>query len=344
VALIDRIRRSSGVILSSPVLGLPCLDLVQPVHDQAVLRTVDGADDLITGLDVVARSPGRLTCRIDGPLEELHELRLFSSLAVLVPDVASVLRSAAVGVVSALRSDAPLRFRIAPGVSQPDLLRAALVGELGWIEDGSDWSVNFVDGPDGWEAEIGPFHWSRRFGRFERLPWSTKPVVAEVLVRLAKLQPGGRVLDPFCGTGTLLAAAGSTGHPLTVLGSDLDPRAIAIARANLGSLKVSAHLTVASAEQIEQPDGSIDRVIANLPFGKLVGSHTGNTRLYPAALREIARVLQPTGRAALLTDDKRLFEAAVAGTKSLKIVRRRMLTYGGVTPTAYVLTRTRPRR
>ncbi len=325
--------------MSSPVLGLPCLDLVQPVHDDAVLRTVDGVDDLITGPDVVSRSPGRLVCRLDGSLQDLYDLRLFNSLAVLVPDIASVLRSAASGVISALRSDAPLRFRIAPSVQEAEILRAAL-GELGWIEDGSDWSVNFVDGTAGWEAEIGPFHWSRRFGKLERLPWSTKPVVAEVLVRLAKLQPGDRVLDPFCGSGTLLVAAGAAGRQ--VIGSDIDPRAIAMARSNLGN--VAAQLTVASAEQLEHPDGSIDRVIANLPFGKLVGSHTGNTRLYPAALREIARVLRPTGRAALLTDDKRLFEAAVAGTKSLKIVRRRMLTYGGVTPTAYVLTRTRARR
>jgi tRNA (guanine6-N2)-methyltransferase len=329
--------------VSSPVIGLPFLDLVQPVHDDVVLRTVDGVDDLITGPDVVSRTPGRLICRLDGPLQDLYDLRLFNSLAVLVPDVSSVLRSAATGVISAVRSDAPLRFRIAPGVLESEVLRAGL-GELGWIEDGSDWSVNLVDGAVGWEAEIGPFHWSRRFGKFERLPWSTKPVVAEVLVRLAKLQPDDRVLDPFCGTGTLLAAAGSTGHPLTVLGSDIDPRAIAMARTNLGSRKLPAHLTVGSAEQLEHADSSIDRVIANLPFGKLVGSHTGNTRLYPAALREIARVLQPTGRAALLTDDKRLFEAAVAGTKSLKIVRRRVLTYGGVTPTAYVLTRTRTRR
>ena len=329
--------------MSSPVLGLPCLDLIHPVHDDVVLRTVDGVDDLITGPDVVARTPGRLVCRIDGTLKDLYDLRLFSSLAVLVPSVSSVLRSAATGVISALRSDAPLRFRIAPGVLEEEKLRAALA-ELGWVEDGSDWSVNFVDGVDGWEAEIGPFHWSRRFGKLERLPWSTKPVVAEVLVRLAKIQPDDRVVDPFCGTGTLLAAAGSTGHPLTISGSDIDPRAIAMARTNLAGGKLSAHLTVISAEHLEHADGSIDRVIANLPFGKLVGSHTGNTRLYPAALREIARVLQPSGRAALLTDDKRLFEAAVAGTKSLKIVRRRMLTYGGVTPTAYVLTRTRSRR
>jgi tRNA (guanine6-N2)-methyltransferase len=331
--------------VSHPVLGLPCLELAQPVTDHVVLRTVAGVDDLLTGLDVVSRSPGRLVCRIAGPLQSLYELRLFSSLAVLVPDVRAVLRSAAVGVISLVRSAAPLRFRIAPDTPEADLLRTALVGELGWIEDGSDWSVNFVGGPDGWEAEIGLFHWSRRFGRLERLPWSTKPVVAEVLARLAKLQPGHRVLDPFCGTGTLLAAAASSVEdPLTVLGSDIDPRAIDLARSNLDSLKIPARLAVGSAEQLEQPDRSVDRVIANLPFGKLVGSHAGNTRLYPAALREIARVLQPTGRAALLTDDKRLFEAAVAGTHALKIVRRRLLTYGGVTPTAYVLTRTRPRR
>ncbi|MEU0096625.1 methyltransferase domain-containing protein [Kribbella sp. NPDC006257] len=325
--------------MSSPVLGLPCLDLIHPVHDDVVLRTVVGVDDLITGPDVVSRTPGRLICRIDGTLQDLYDLRLFNSLAVLVPSVSSVLRSAATGVISALRSDAPLRFRIAPGVLDSSRLHVAL-DELGWVEDGSDWSVNFVDGVDGWEAEIGPFHWSRRFGKLERLPWSTKPVVAEVLVRLAKVQAGDRVLDPFCGSGTLLAAAGSGGQP--VIGSDIDPRAVAMARSNL--VKVAAQLTVASAEQLEHSDGSIDRVIANLPFGKLVGSHTGNTRLYPAALREVARVLQPSGRAALLTDDKRLFEAAVAGTKSLKIVRRRMLTYSGVTPTAYVLTRTRSRR
>jgi hypothetical protein len=41
-----------------------------------------------------------------------------------------------------------------------------------------------------------------------------------------------------------------------------------------------------------------------------------------------------------MTDDKRLFEKAVLATRGLKIVRRRLLTYGGVTPTVYVLTPT----
>lgn len=312
-----------------PGLGLPCLDL--PIRDRVVLRTVSGAEDLITGPDVVSRAPGRVLCRIDGPLQPLHELRLFTTLAVPVPTVEALQQSATYGVISSLSS--PLRFRIAPGTPQATLLRST-TENLGWSEDPTDWSINFVPGPDGWEAEIGPFHWSRRFGRLERLPWSTKPVVAEVMVRLAKLHPGHRVLDPFCGSGTLLAAAGSS---VTAIGSDIDPRAIALARANLDSRLVPARLTVSSAEHLDHPDRGIDRVLANLPFGKLVGSHAGNIRLYPAAFREIARVLHPAGRAVLLTDDKRLFEAAVAGTPRLKIVRRRLLAYGGVTPTAYVL-------
>ncbi len=308
------------------------LGLGLSIGDNVVLRTVSGAEDLITGLDVISRTPGRVLCRIDGTLQAIHDLRMFTTLAVLVPTVEAIHKSAASGVISSLGS-LP-RFRIAPGTPQEALLRSA-AESLGWSEDPSDWSVNFVGGPDGWEAEIGPFHWSRRFGSLERLPWSTKPVVAEVLVRLAKIQPGHRVLDPFCGTGTLLAAAGSA---VTALGSDIDPRAIVLARSNLDRREVPARLTVASAEHLDHPSGSIDRVIANLPFGKLVGSHAGNVGLYPAALREIARVLHPAGRAVLLTDDKRLFEAAVAGTPRLKIVRRRLLTYGGVTPTAYVLT------
>lgn len=313
----------------------PWLDL--PVRDHVVLRTVAGAEDLLAGPDLIARSPGRVLCLLDGPLRPLYNHRLFTTLAVPLADLDVLHRSVSHGVLSALGG--PLRFRIAPGVADAELLRIA-AGDLAWSENPSDWTVNFVPAANGWEAEIGPFHWPRRFGRLERLPWSTQPVVGEVLARLAKLQPGQRVLDPFCGTGTLLSAA-ATIENLVLFGSDRDPAAIALARTNLRRLHISADLSVAVAEQLAHADGSIDRVLANLPFGKLVGSHASNTALYPAALSEIARVLQPKGRAVLMTDDKRLFEDAVQRTRRLKIIRRRLLAYGGVTPTAYVLTRSR---
>jgi 23S rRNA G2445 N2-methylase RlmL len=175
----------------------------------------------------------------------------------------------------------------------------------------------------------------RRFGRSERLPWSTNPVVAEVLVRLAKIRSGHRVIDPFCGTGTILRAVRRRAPGAHVIGTDHDPRALEIATAN-----GCRELAQADAAALPYKDSSVDRVVANLPFGKQVGSHEFNRTLYPALLRELDRVLTAAGRAVLLTEDKRLLHNAIQAHRALKIVRQRLLKYNGATPTAYVLTRT----
>jgi tRNA G10 N-methylase Trm11 len=169
------------------------------------------------------------------------------------------------------------------------------------------------------------------------VPWSTNPVVAEVVVRLAKIRPHHRVLDPFCGTGTLLLAAQRNARPAALIGSD--KQSVDLARRNLNAL--DAVLTTARAEAIQHPDRSIDRVIANLPFGKRVGSHRDNRRLYPAAVAEIARVLTDDGRAVLLIEDKRLLKATIARTPGVKIVKERLLRFNGATPTAFVMARPR---
>ncbi|MFI5696732.1 TRM11 family SAM-dependent methyltransferase [Kribbella sp. NPDC051586] len=181
-----------------------------------------------------------------------------------------------------------------------------------------------------------PLSWMRRFGPLERLPWSTNPVVAEVLVRLAKIRPEHRVVDPFCGTGTILLAVRRRAPAAQIIGTDHDPRGIEIAARNWGQ-----ELAQAEAEALPFKGGSVDRVVTNLPFGKQVGSHALNRALYPAVLSELDRVLTPPGRAVLLTEDKRLLHDAVQRHRRLKIVRQRLLKYNGATPTAYVLTRPR---
>ncbi|MEV6284896.1 methyltransferase domain-containing protein [Kribbella sp. NPDC051770] len=316
--------------------------LDRPVQDQIVLTTVGGAEDLLEGPGIVARTDGAVTCRIDGPLRALHDMRLYLTAAVPLADEAAVLRSAESGVLSALEE--PIRFRIAPRTPDADALRAVLVDKLGWSENKSDWSVNFIPGTStSWLAEIGPLHWSRNYPQLERLPWSTKPVVAEVMIRLAKVGTEHHLLDPFCGTGTILLAA----HPFArgrLIGSDRDEQAIELARTNLQRAGVRAELAVGPAEKLTVATGSLDRVVSNLPFGKLVGTHGDNAKLYPAVLKEIARVLRPDGRAVLLTEDKRLLKDSVARTPELKIVRERLLKYSGATPTVFVLSGTRKRQ
>ncbi|MER7251747.1 methyltransferase domain-containing protein [Kribbella sp. NPDC000426] len=199
-----------------------------------------------------------------------------------------------------------------------------------------------VDGPldellaCGLYFSAGPHTWMRRFGPLERLPWSTNPVVAEVIVRLAKIQPGHQVLDPFCGTGTILLAVRRRTPAAHVVGTDHDRHALGIAATN-----GCRRLARAEAEALPLEDRSVDRVVTNLPFGKQVGSHELNRTLYPAVLRELDRVLTADGRAVLLTEDKRLLENAIHRQRGLKVVRQRLLKYNGATPTAYILTRTR---
>jgi tRNA (guanine6-N2)-methyltransferase len=85
------------------------------------------------------------------------------------------------------------------------------------------------------------------------------------------------------------------------MGSDVHGKWADTARANLIRRNIPGFTLNADAQRLPFPESSIDRVIANMPFGKRVGTHRGNVEMYPAALREISRVLTGKGRAVLLT-------------------------------------------
>jgi SAM-dependent methyltransferase len=228
--------------------------------------------------------------------------------------------------VQTIRSTSPVTVECSVDGPVDDLVGCALYSSIAVVL------------PDGQLDEIPRLGWMRRFGHLERLPWATNLVAAEVLVRLAKVRPKDRLLDPFCGTGTILRAARRREPAAVISGSDHDPRALALAARNC---REQATIAAADAEALPVRSGVVDRVVSNLPFGKQVGSHRANRSLYPAVLQELDRVLTPDGRVVLLTEDKRLLEAAVQRQRALKVVRRRLLKYNGATPTAYVLTRTR---
>ena len=171
--------------------------------------------------------------------------------------------------------------------------------------------------------------------RRERLgPTALKPCVAAAMLRLARIEPGQVVLDPLCGRGAIPAelAAGWPGARL--LAGERDAAALAVVRA--------AGLPCArwDARRLPLGDASVDAVVSDLPFGRRVGSHRANKRLYPALLSELRRVLRPGGVAVLLSGEVRLLERSLPA--GLEIESRRRVDLGGLTPTLDRLVRRAP--
>lgn len=328
--------------------------LVAPIDDELVLRTVPGAVDYLvdslahlgdgatTTITKRFRDGVRISYR--GKLRALAADRYFSSCAVVLAEAPEEPTTDVVtvptpgGVLAAIAADGEVAFRVGDLGEHRFAIRDVLRDVFGWRNDPHDWEINLV-----WDgglllAEIGALHTTRRFGRLERLPASTTPVVSAVMARLLKAGPQHLVLDPFCGSGTNLLHVHAMSGATAVIGIDRDRGALKAAAENLRRAGIPRHLAVADASALPFRDGSIDRVVANLPFGKRVGSHHRNVELYPAFLSELGRVMAPKGRAVLLTEDKRLLRTWVRRVPGLRPVKEIVLESGGAHPSAFVLT------
>lgn len=107
---------------------------------------------------------------------------------------------------------------------------------------------------------------------------------ARLLDQLAP-QPGQRILDLACGTGTFAMAVVELEPDATVVGVDGDPDMLARARAKAPGITFDEAL----AQELPYDDGSFDAVTTSLFLHHL----TRDLKL--AALGEVVRVLRPGG-------------------------------------------------
>jgi demethylmenaquinone methyltransferase/2-methoxy-6-polyprenyl-1,4-benzoquinol methylase len=112
-------------------------------------------------------------------------------------------------------------------------------------------------------------------------------------VKMAALVGGETVLDVCCGTGDLaLMFARAKNKPARVIASDFTPEMLVIARAKAAKSGVELPLCAADALRLPFRDASFDVVS--------VGYGVRNFQDIDAGLRELARVLKPGGRLAIL--------------------------------------------
>jgi tRNA G10 N-methylase Trm11 len=134
-------------------------------------------------------------------------------------------------------------------------------------------------------------------GRAVERPGALRPTVAAVMVGLAG-EPDGRLLDPCCGSGTILGEAAAAGWR-DVLGGDIDPDAVTAAGRNVPSAVVRRW----DVRRLDLPDSSVTAVVTNLPFGRRFDVPGSMAAWLARTLGELARVLRPGGRLVALAPE-----------------------------------------
>jgi 23S rRNA G2445 N2-methylase RlmL len=187
-------------------------------------------------------------------------------------------------------------------------VKAALASEIeeqhGWRYGGeNETDLNLRVFIEHEQAHVGlrlsthPLH--SRVYKQAHLSGSLKPTVAAGMLRLTGAWPGGLMVDPFCGAGTIAVEAALIG--LRAWGGDLDAMALSAAAQNAHSAGVPVGLTRLDARRLPFDKGGVDFVLSNLPWGRQVQVDEPLKDLYGTVCAEIERVLVRDGQAALLT-------------------------------------------
>lgn len=109
------------------------------------------------------------------------------------------------------------------------------------------------------------------------------------LVDQAHLEPGHRVLDLACGTGTLTILAKQAQPRAEVTGIDGDPRVLRIAATKAAAAGAEVRFQQALSLNLPFANGTFDRVLSSLFFHHLSPGNKSRT------LEEVLRVVRPGG-------------------------------------------------
>ncbi|XP_075966802.1 tRNA (guanine(6)-N(2))-methyltransferase THUMP3 isoform X1 [Anarhichas minor] len=184
-------------------------------------------------------------------------------------------------------------------------------------------------------------------------PTTLRSTLCYGMLRLCKPQASDIILDPMCGTGAIPLEGAIEFNSSFYLAGDNNDMAVNRTVNNVCHIqRRRAEKGSASGLPIDTVQwdlcnlpirtGSVDIVITDMPFGKRMGSRKNNWDLYPSCLREMARVCTPgTGKAVLLTQDKKCFTKAISRMGGLwRRLHTVWVNVGGLHAGVYLLKRT----
>lgn len=330
---------------------------VRPGLESFVCASIDGAK---------ARSRGIVSATWRRSLRSLFAVRTFIDVAMPLPPVRLVTPTPSAvedAVVRVLAGDAAMRI-LATFTEGPMRWRLDWRGQ--GHRRGSTWRVvealallrpELVNDPRDapWEAAVSIDPEARGKGvlvnivlrprgledprftwRRGSVPASSHPTVAALLAQISGQFAGVRdddvVWDPFVGAGAELVERGLLGPHRSLLGTDRDPDAIAIAQQNLDAAGLAALLVVGDACRWRPPQPPT-LVITNPPMGHRVRGETEVGELLERALDHWLDVMHPDGRIVWLSP----VPNQTAGHRGVEVKLRQRVDLGGLAAELQVL-------
>lgn len=268
-------------------------------------------------------APGLVDVVLSGPLDSLFAVRTAIGFGLLVPwapapagrsagsveALAELLTGDPVATVLAHFTDGPIRFRLElPGGGKQRaavhrLAEAIAVRRPAWVNDPSRRCWEVVVPSAGGEAgagvhgvELRPHLPDPRFAhRQAQVPASSHPTLAAALAWVAGVDPHDVVWDPFVGAAAELIERARLGPYRRLHGGDIDDRALAAARANLGAAELTG-VELVRQSALEWAPAGVTLILTNPPMGRRVHRAADLSNLLERFVAHAARSLSPGGR------------------------------------------------
>jgi 23S rRNA G2445 N2-methylase RlmL len=156
---------------------------------------------------------------------------------------------------------------------------------------------------------------------------ASHPTLAAALARVAGVRADDTVWDPFTGAGTELIERALLGPAMQLIGTDLDPRAVACAATNLEAAGITVPARMVAMDCLAFQDAAPTLIISNPPMGRRVQRGTLGPLLERFSTHAAA-VLAPGGRLVWLAPDPKRTDSLLKAA-GLSLAYRQPVDMGG---------------
>ncbi|KUJ99349.1 MAG: putative N6-adenine-specific DNA methylase [Thermococcales archaeon 44_46] len=166
-------------------------------------------------------------------------------------------------------------------------------------------------------------------------PAHLKASIANAMIELAELD-GGSVVDPMCGSGTILIELALRGYGGKIIGIEKYKKHLKGAKMNALAAGVLDRIDFihGDATKLSHYLDSVDFAISNLPYGLKIGKKSLIPELYMEVFNELSKVLEKRG--VFLTTEKKAIEKAFE-ENGFTVIHHRIVGHGGLMVHLYVI-------